>query len=194
MATPLFASGPAAPRTPPASRRSSGARILQWIRNLHLYLGLFITPALLFFALTGALQTLSLHEAAGESYRPPAWIAHLAQIHKNQTSQLRPRRPVSPSGPPAALSAKAPATPFVGDTAAHVGVPPVTAAPAPPRSLAGKMRLHLPLKIFFLLVSLGLFSSSLTGICMAYRFERNKVLVTAILLAGLVVPLILLRF
>jgi hypothetical protein len=50
------------------------------------------------------------------------------------------------------------------------------------------------MKIFFLLVAIGLFISTLTGIFMSYRFTRNKLVVTALLLAGIIVPLILLRF
>jgi ABC-type molybdate transport system permease subunit len=50
------------------------------------------------------------------------------------------------------------------------------------------------MKIFFLLVSLGLLTSTLTGIYMAYKFNRSKWLVTALLLAGIVVPLVLLPY
>ena len=175
--------------------RASAARTLRWVRKMHLYFGLFITPALLFFALTGALQTFNLHEPAGESYQPPAWIAHLAQIHKNQTAQLRPRRPGPRPGPlGASLFAAGPDAITSGRTANQPQPPSASARAADPVHLASKARQHLPLKIFFLLVSLGLFSSSLTGIFMAYRFERNNVLVTVILVAGLVIPLILLPF
>lgn len=196
MATPF---SPPAAVLPPATagRRSSGT--LRWIRSVHLYFGLFITPALLFFALTGALQTFNLHESAGEAYQPPAWIAHLAQIHKNQTSQLRPQRPGPRPGLPAAALVSPTADASRPSTAAHNGAQPpqtqpVPARPAAPVNLAAKARRHLPLKIFFLVVSLGLFSSSLTGIFMAYRFHRNKIAVTAILLMGVFIPLVLLRF
>jgi hypothetical protein len=50
------------------------------------------------------------------------------------------------------------------------------------------------MKIFFLLVTLGLSSSTLTGIYMAYKYNRSKVLVTVLLLAGVLVPLALLPF
>lgn len=62
---------------------------LKWVRSTHLYLGVFITPALIFFAFTGALQTFSLHETnRGSSYKPPAWVATLAQIHKKQSAAV----------------------------------------------------------------------------------------------------------
>lgn len=47
------------------------------------------------------------------------------------------------------------------------------------------------MKIFFLVVSVGLFVSTLTGLYMAYSYVRNKVLMTAALLAGVMVPLVL---
>jgi uncharacterized iron-regulated membrane protein len=53
---------------------SSSHTLLKSTRLIHLYIGVFIAPALLFFAFTGALQTFSLHETTrGSSYRPPAW-------------------------------------------------------------------------------------------------------------------------
>ena len=66
---------------------------LKNIRLIHLYFGVFITPALIFFAVTGALQTFSLHETTrGSSYKPPAWIATLAQVHKKQTTVVPVRK------------------------------------------------------------------------------------------------------
>jgi hypothetical protein len=50
------------------------------------------------------------------------------------------------------------------------------------------------MKIFFLLVALGLITSTLTGITMAYRYSRSAWVVSAVLLAGIVVPLVLLKF
>jgi hypothetical protein len=53
---------------------------------------------------------------------------------------------------------------------------------------------HLPMKIFFLLVALGLFTSTVTGLYMAYKYGGSKVVVTVWLVAGIVIPLFLLRF
>jgi hypothetical protein len=50
------------------------------------------------------------------------------------------------------------------------------------------------MKIFFLVVAIGLFTSTLTGLYMSYKFMRNKLLVTALLLAGIIIPLLLLPF
>jgi hypothetical protein len=49
------------------------------------------------------------------------------------------------------------------------------------------------MKVFFLLVSLSLASSALTGIYLSYKYSRGWVL-TGLLVAGVVVPLLLLPF
>jgi hypothetical protein len=48
-----------------------------------------------------------------------------------------------------------------------------------------------PLKYFFLLVSIGLFVSTLSGIYMSYKYIRNRKLITALLVAGTVLPVLL---
>jgi len=53
------------------------------IRIWHMYIGILIAPSVLFFALTGALQIFSLHEAHG-SYEPPALLEKLSRLHKDQ--------------------------------------------------------------------------------------------------------------
>src|ERR1700749_3626882 len=76
---------------------SSSHTVLKYFRLIHLYVGIFIAPALLFFAFTGALQTFSLHETTrGSSYKPPAWAVMLAQIHKKQTPIVSVRKPAPP--------------------------------------------------------------------------------------------------
>lgn len=68
-------------------------RLLRIARSIHLHLGVFSAPMLLFFAITGGLQTFGLHEASrGSSYAPPAWLASMAQLHKKQTVHVPPRR------------------------------------------------------------------------------------------------------
>jgi len=177
--------------------------MLRLLRKTHLYFGLFISPAILFFAFTGAVQTLSLHEAAGTDYKPPTLLVSLAQLHKKQTPALPARRAQGPGTPePGQMEAAgrpdhqhrdgASAAPGKQiRTASAQPTPP--APPPPPVTLAAKQKQHLALKIFFLLVSLGLFTSTLTGIYMAYRYQRGKVLVTALLFLGLVVPILLVR-
>jgi hypothetical protein len=156
------------------------ATTLRLFRKTHLYFGLFISPALLFFAFTGAVQTLSLHEAAGSSYKPPAILAELGQLHKKQTTVIPVRK--APEGG-AAHEAGRPD---------HGGAP--ANAPQQAVTLAGKQKQHLPMKIFFLVVAVGLLTSTVTGVYMSYVYERNRLLVTGTLLAGVLVPLVLLKF
>jgi hypothetical protein len=147
---------------------TSSVKTLKLIRQIHLYLGVFISPALLFFAITGALQTFSLHETTqGSDYKPPVWIVKLGQLHKKQTTTLPIRRPRPEAPRPAADKPAQPATP-----------PPV-------------QKSHLPMKLFFLLVSIGLALSTFTGIYMSYKYTRAPKTITALLLAGILIPLVL---
>jgi hypothetical protein len=155
--------------------------VLRLVRNVHLYIGIFIAPALLFFAFTGALQTFSLHETTqGSSYKPPAWMVALGQLHKKQTTVVPIRKP-RPAEKPESLASR--------------GVSPDAKAAAPDlKTPATSPKSHLPMKIFFLLVSIGLFVSTLTGVYMTYKYNRSKLVITGLLFAGVVVPLVLLPF
>ena len=155
------------PRLP--VQKKTSASTLRAVRKIHLYFGLFISPAILFFAFTGAVQTLSLHEAAGSSYKPPAVLAELGYLHKHGAFAM----PVP--DPPKADK-------------------PGEKTPKSETILANKQRQHLPMKIFFLLVSIGLLTSTSTGIYMSYKYNRSKVLVTGALLAGIVIPMVLMKF
>jgi hypothetical protein len=166
---------------------STSHRILKYTRITHLYFGVLVTPALLFFAFTGALQTFSLHETTrGSSYKPPAWAVTLGQIHKKQTPIVPPKRPQPPEA--------APSRPDNPDKPHHdhanAASPDAATPPAAPESAAPPAPKHnpLPLKIFFLIVAIGLFTNSLTGLYMSYKFIRNKALITALLIAGIVIP------
>jgi hypothetical protein len=174
---------------------SKGHAVLRALRKLHLWVGMFTTPALIFFAVTGAMQTFSLHETTpGSSYKPPRWIATLAQLHKKQTTVVPVRRPRPAAG--------------VEGTAGSRGLSEANGAGAsPPAQPAGQAKLspgepaaqsaqkkHWPLKIFFLLVSMSLMVSTLTGIYMSYRYSRNWWLLSGLLAAGVALPLVLLPF
>jgi len=166
------------PSLPHPNSMSLTHRFLRTTRTVHLYLGVFTAPMLLFFAITGGLQTFSLHETTrGSSYAPPAWLASAAQFHKKQTTVLPSRRRSS--------------------SQATTGAPPAQAG-VEARVLSGvgapvKKNL-LPMKTFFALVALGLFISVLSGLYMAWRYSRKPALFGTILGAGIVVPLLLLLF
>ncbi len=138
------------------------------LRLVHLYLGAVFAPALLFFALTGALQVFSLHKAqAGSTTAPPAWIVQMAAVHKQQA--LAVPKHASPDG-----KAEKP------DGTRGRRTPP----PAKGSTLA--------LKLFALAASAGLIVSTLIGLYLACRFSRRPRLVLALALAGLLLPVALL--
>jgi hypothetical protein len=155
--------------------------VFKYLRLTHLYIGVFITPALLFFAFTGALQTFSLHETTrGSDYKPPAWAVTLAQIHKKQTPIVGKK----PEGPPKSAASPKQHAPESAPTAANTA----PEAPKPPPSPTHN---PLPLKIFFLLVSLGLFTSTLTGLYMTWKVMRQKLLIASLFTAGIVIPVLM---
>ena len=139
--------------------------MLNGVRRLHLYFGVFFAPSILFFAFTGALQTFGLHEGGkGESYTPPAWIVQLARVHKDQRLENHPKKPSS-------------------STENHTEHPHEHPAARP----------HIPwLKWFVLAMSIGLITTTLMGIYMAFAYHRNRALVWGLLLTGALLPALLL--
>lgn len=151
------------------------AKVLKAIRQIHLYLGVFVAPAVVFFAFTGILQTFSLHEPARDgSYQPARWIVVLAQIHKKQTPYLAARKPL-----PVAQTSGTPRRHKMQSTDSTSPLDPPAHNP-------------LPLKLFFLVVGIGLITSTASGLYMSYRYCRNRTMVFTLLLAGIAIPIILL--
>lgn len=173
---------------------SAGHRILKFVRQLHLYLGVFTAPMLLFFAITGGLQTFSLHETTrGSSYTPPAWLVSMAQLHKKQTTVVPVRKPRPPEVAASATdlhAADAAATAMAANVQGDMRATPPSSEGADNAGAKPKKNL-LPMKIFFGLVALSLLISTLTGLYMAWRYSRKPKLVGALLLGGVLVPLLL---
>ena len=171
---------------------------LKTTRLIHLYFGVFITPALLFFALTGAIQSFGLHETNRDhpNYKPAHWIAVLAQIHKKQVAAVPVRKPQPKAAELTPNSAAA--TPEPHPHRDHSSESPTLAAqPAPAAPVPTSAEPHhnpVPLRVFFVLVCLGLFSSTATGLYMTYQYTRNRRLITLTLLAGTILPPLLLLF
>lgn len=158
----------AAPDTAP---RRNPAALMMTVRRWHTYLGVFIAPSILFFAVTGALQLFALHEAHG-AYQPAAVVEKLGELHKNQRFAAKPKRP--PTAAPAA--AKAPAADHDDDHAAPAKAKPMAVT---------------ALKWLFLLVAAGLVASTALGLWMALTSTRRKGLIRGLLAAGLVIPVLL---
>jgi hypothetical protein len=162
---------------------SASHQVLKLVRQIHLYIGVFIAPALLFFAFTGGLQIFSLHETTkGSDYKPPAWLVTLAQVHKKQTTVVPMHKPHPGDGENRKPEDAGAANPVAAN---------VTPAPSAPEAPRAPQKNPLPLKIFFAFVSFGLSVSTLLGIYMAYRYSRKPVLLSLLLLTGVVLPILL---
>ena len=136
------------------------------IQQLHLWLGTLFAPLIIFFSLSGALQTLGWHEFEKSGGSTPAWIVQLAAIHKHQAVQNsggRPRR----RPPESANTTQRPTQ--------------KQSAPSP-----------WPLKIFVVAMSLGLIFTTALGIWMAFKYSKKKSVVWALLVVGTVLPVALL--
>lgn len=152
------------------------ATSLKSIRIMHRYLGLFFAPTILSFAITGGLQMFGLHETArGSSYVPPNILMHLSQLHKKGTLYLPPRKPA-----PLNLT-KSDGGKLDGP---KLEAPKPAQLAAPPNSL--------PVKIFFAATALALAVSTCTGLIMGWKHACRKSVVLLTLVAGVVVPAILL--
>jgi hypothetical protein len=137
------------------------------IRQLHAYIGLFVAPSVLFFALTGALQLFDLHEAHGD-YRPFPLVEKLSSVHKGQVFAF-------------------------GDH--HAEPAPGSQIHQPAADTAGggqededKLSTVL-LRCFFLLVALCLVLSTALGLWMGLTQMRRKRIAWVLLAAGTLIPL-----
>jgi hypothetical protein len=137
------------------------------LRQYHLYVGLFLAPAIIFFALSGALQTFRLQEEKGYGSTPPEWIVWMASVHKDdRLPQPKQASPGDEHGP--AKAAK-----------------PKPAGPPRPSSL--------PFKIFAVVLALGLILSASLGIMIALNTPSTRRMSAIMLAAGVVVPILLLK-
>ena len=114
---------------------------------VHLYLGCIFTPLLMFFVVTGCLQTFAWHESRKDgSYHASKAAEITAEVHKHQ------------------------------------------------RLNKGEVfHRSKGLQIFIVLMGLGFFITSVLGILMALKFAK-PIVVWGCLLAGSILPLILLKF
>jgi hypothetical protein len=139
---------------------------LMTLRRYHLYLGVFFAPAIILFSISGALQTFRLPEEQGWGGPPPNWMVWVASVHKDQS----PPRAATPEPPHDAAAAKTPK----------------------PLSAAAKQPSPLPLKIFVVLMAIGLLLSTLIGLTVALAKARTRRTYLAIIAAGAVLPCVLL--
>ncbi len=132
------------------------------LRSLHYYLGVFFAPAILFFAVSGGVQTFRLNEAPGA----PAWLGWIASVHKDQTTP----RPRPPEG-------------------AQPGERPHGDHRGGQRAAKGPRRSPLPLKIFVALLAAGLALSAALGIALALATPTRRRGSAVMLALGTLLPL-----
>jgi len=161
-------------RGPERARPQVRTSWLKTIRLRHRYMGLIFASAILFFAFSGAVQTFDLHKAnARTGYTSPMWILNMAQIHKSQNMNV----------------SKAKSKPRKAESDAADSAP--DDAPVP-KSAANPRHSALPMKWFVVIMSAGLILSTLLGIYMAFQYGGDRRLAWGALLAGTVMPLVLL--
>jgi len=149
---------------------------MKQIRQFHLYLGTFFAPAIFFFAFSGALQTFGLHESGkGSSYSPPAWIATMAEIHRDQRLEKPHKEHAHAVAPKDDHDAHE----------EHAQNPALDDDHQEPRS-------SLPLKCFILLLSVGLMTAAGLGIYIALQSRNNRRITWVMLASGVMVPVALL--
>jgi len=141
------------------------AKTQQALRRYHLYIGMFLAPAIIFFSLSGALQTFRLQEEKGWGGTPPTWIVWLASVHKD--SRLPQPKAEGDHARPAAK--------------------PAAKAPQKPKPSA------LSFKIFAVVMSIGLILSAVLGVVIALNNRATRRVSTIMLVAGVVVPILLLK-
>jgi hypothetical protein len=153
------------------------------IRQWHSYIGVFVAPSVLFFALTGAVQLFSLHEAHGH-YQPPAIIEKLSSVHKDQEFKLGHHHAAegADAGKPDSTAGKPDVEP------AKTAAPSLAAAKGHDDEDEDATTTTL-LKWFFLVVAVCLTFSTAFGVWMGLTQTRRKSLAWSLLVAGALIPL-----
>lgn len=147
------------------------AQTMRQLRRIHHYIGVFFTPAILLFALSGALQTFRLQEEKGYGGTPPTWIVWMASVHKDSATprdrgaERKEQRPVA----------------SVAERARPI------AKPAPASSKPSR----LPMQVFVALLSVGLIVSSVLGVMIALNNAATRRVSILMLVIGTALPLLL---
>ena len=150
------------------------AQTMKQVRRVHHYIGVFFTPAILLFALSGALQTFRWQEEKGYGGTPPAWIVWMASVHKD-SSTPKDRAGERKEERPAVAKIERPN--------------PIAKIPS-----AGSGTSKLPMQIFVALLSIGLIVSSLLGAMIALNNKTTRRMSILMLSAGTALPLLLMVF
>ena len=146
------------------------AATLRKLRQFHLYIGVFFAPAILFFAISGGLQTFRLQQASGwNGAPPPQWMATMGSVHIDQRL-------------PGAEGEKKP----------EGAKPKPQLDPAKQAERKARAQKALPMKIFTAAVAIALALSTLLGAAIALSMKSTRRISLMMLAAGAVVPILLL--
>ena len=143
------------------------AQTMRRVRQFHFYIGVFLAPLIVLFALSGALQTFRLQEEKGWGGTPPVWIETIASIH---TDSKLPKVVVPDASKPAGVDAVK---------------KPVKPKPAPVNKL--------PMQILVVTMGVGLLLSALLGVTIALNSPATRRVSLVMLAAGTVLPILLLK-
>ena len=154
--------------------RGGAAATMALLRRWHVYVSVFVGPSLVFFAITGALQTFRIPD------RPdaPAIVQKLARVHKDDVFALKPARPPRPEAKGEHADAKPSAR---------------TEAPAAGKGAKPKRASEL-VKWVFALISVAIAVTTGIGLWMALVYHRERRLIWALFLAGAILPALVLAF
>ena len=147
----------------PKKRANPAAMRLGLVRQLHVWLSVFIAPSLLFFALTGALQTFRIPDDKAA----PVVIQKLARLHKDDVFALKPPRPKR------------------AETAGQRSKAEKPAAKPPEKPSVTAM------KWFGVAVSIGMATTTLFGLWLALVYSRNRLVIWLLLIAGTATPIVI---
>src|SRR3982751_2683280 len=141
------------------------------IRRIHACLGVLFAPSIILFSISGFAQLNGCHEGSS----PNSLVVRLAQIHIHQTVSLpKPRAP----RPEAAATAPKPDGDHERDQAVQ--------------KKGDDGESFRPIKLFFILMSLALLTSSILGIWIAFTSKRDQKLNIGLFVAGIVLPAVFL--
>jgi hypothetical protein len=171
------------PKTP----RANPALRLALIRQLHVWISVFVAPSLLFFAITGALQTFRIPDQK----EAPVLIQKLARVHKDDVFAVKPARPKKPEGAGARDGRGGPEAggPEKADRHGDGAKAKGGEARKPPPKPSTEV-----LKWFFSIVSVAIAVTTLLGLWMAVAYSRQKLVIWALLIAGAAAPILILAF
>ncbi len=145
------------------------AETMRRVRRIHHYVGLFFAPAIIFFAFSGALQTVGLHEREGSGPPPAAWIVWMASVHQHQTT---------PNAGTRSHEHEHEAGADAGETSGHAS--------------AEEKQSFIALRLFILLLAIGLILSSSLGVVIALTNRTSRRTSLVLLASGTILPLVLL--